>query len=496
MSTKVIPDSEPDEFEAWLWAERVAIAESWGFEPEPGPETGDIVDPAADAIDRPPAVARFIGAQLHREQLLGQWEQAATEVARWQAVQARILAESLDLCLADGDSRPGTTLSVRSFAAELACAVRMSDRTVEQHMNDAQVLRDRFGATFGALRDGILPRAHAQVIADEGIRLSDDTGRAEYERIVLDLAAQLTTGRLRAVAKAVAEQLMATTLDDRHADARTRRRVHLRDVDDGMTELWALLPTALARGIEDRLTRFAHAVRDAEREAISDDAHLRSGVESKSQPESADPTGPDASPQANRTLDQLRVDAFCDLLLTGHASTAAIDRDGGARVDAIRGVVQITVPVQTLTEGTCPAAYLADRCPIDSESARRIAAAASIWHHVITDPLSGDVVAVHRRFPSEAQRRHLRARDEHCRFPGCRIPVWRCDVDHTVDHQHGGATSVCNLAHLCRRHHTMKHNTAWRVEQHEAGVLVWTSPLGRIYADRPSPTLRFMPTRA
>jgi hypothetical protein len=75
------------------------------------------------------------------------------------------------------------------------------------------------------------------------------------------------------------------------------------------------------------------------------------------------------------------------------------------------------------------------------------------------------------------------------------MPVWRCDIDHTVDHHHGGATSNCNLAHLCRRHHTMKHNTAWRVEQRDRGVLVWTSPLGRVYIDRPAPTLRFIPAR-
>src|SRR4029079_9584670 len=79
---------------------------------------------------------------------------------------------------------------------------------------------------------------------------------------------QLTSGRLRAVAKAVAEQLVPTTVADRHADARALRRVQLRDVDDGMTELWALLPSPLARGIEDRLTRFAHTIREAERQAV------------------------------------------------------------------------------------------------------------------------------------------------------------------------------------------------------------------------------------
>ena len=55
-----------------------------------------------------------------------------------------VLADALDLALADGASRPDTTLSVRALAAELALAVGMSDRTIEAHMNDAQLMRDRF----------------------------------------------------------------------------------------------------------------------------------------------------------------------------------------------------------------------------------------------------------------------------------------------------------------------------------------------------------------
>src|SRR6476619_7266377 len=77
------------EFEELLWAERFATAESWGEEP------GAVDDLPAESIGATPAVRRFLDAQLHREALLAEWEQAATEVARWQAVQTRVLAESL-----------------------------------------------------------------------------------------------------------------------------------------------------------------------------------------------------------------------------------------------------------------------------------------------------------------------------------------------------------------------------------------------------------------
>lgn len=92
--------------------------------------------------------------------------------------------------------------------------------------------------------------------------------------------------------------------------------------------------------------------------------------------------------------------------------------------------------------------------------------------------------------------RHLRARDRRCRWPGCVVPAVRCEVDHTVDWALGGTTDVANLAHLCQRHHSQKQFTRWRVRQRTGGVLEWTSPSGRVYADEPlpySPAVRFLP---
>ncbi len=92
--------------------------------------------------------------------------------------------------------------------------------------------------------------------------------------------------------------------------------------------------------------------------------------------------------------------------------------------------------------------------------------------------------------------RHLRARDRHCRFPGCTTPATRCDIDHTHDHALGGPTTHTNLAHLCQRHHTQKHLTRWNVTQLPGGVLEWTSPTGRTYTDEPlpySPAIHFLP---
>ena len=191
-----------------------------------------------------------------------------------------------------------------------------------------------------------------------------------------------------------------------------------------------------------------------------------------------------------RSLDEIRFDVVADLLLTGHATT--VDSDASVPApEAIRAHVQLTIPVLTLLGRSDEPATLAGHGPIALETARRLAAAAPGWDRVLTHPVTGCVLAVDRYRPTAEQRRLLGARDEHCRFPGCRQPASRCDVDHTIAREHDGPTDVRNLAHLCRRHHTLKHHSAWRVRQLPGGVLEWTSPTGRMVPDVPARTLVF-----
>jgi hypothetical protein len=54
-------------------------------------------------------------------------------------------------------------------------------------------------------------------------------------------------------------------------------------------------------------------------------------------------------------------------------------------------------------------------------------------------------------------------RDRHCTFPGCRRLPIACDAHHIISWLEGGATSLANLALLCRAHHTMIHTTPWEI---------------------------------
>lgn len=81
--------------------------------------------------------------------------------------------------------------------------------------------------------------------------------------------------------------------------------------------------------------------------------------------------------------------------------------------------------------------------------------------------------------------------------PGCGIPATRCDIDHTIDWNLGGHTSLLNLAPLCEGHHTLKHHGGWTITHipGTGGALLWTSPTGRRYRVNPErPLVTFTPT--
>jgi hypothetical protein len=72
-----------------------------------------------------------------------------------------------------------------------------------------------------------------------------------------------------------------------------------------------------------------------------------------------------------------------------------------------------------------------------------------------------------------------------CVFPWCTRPSRRCDKDHRVPYDEGGASCDCNVAPLCRRHHRLKTHRGFSYTIIEPGTWLWRTPHGlQILRDR------------
>ena len=99
--------------------------------------------------------------------------------------------------------------------------------------------------------------------------------------------------------------------------------------------------------------------------------------------------------------------------------------------------------------------------------------------------------------PNEDLKKAIRARDKHCRAPGCRRPAVHCDIDHTnpfnLALKVGGRTIYTNLGCFCRFHHQVKQMPGWHVSQDDHANFTWTDPSGRCFITRPPPAAGIEP---
>lgn len=273
---------------------------------------------------------------------------------------------------------------------------------------------------------------------------------AEFEAALLPHAKSLTVAKFDRKARRERERLHPETIDSRQEKAVEDRAVDLQPGRDGMSWLTAYLPATQAQGIHNRVIDIAR------------------------KQQSADET---------RTLTQLVADAFAELLLDGRLDSG---RDAG-----VRPRVLVTVPALSLLDRGDEPAVLEGYGPIDAQTARELAADAPSFTRLLTHPETGAVLSVGRdRYAVPADlRTWLRVRDGTCRFPGCSRAARTCEIDHTEDWQFGNGTDHDNLAHLCPRHHRLKHQTGWSVRQLGNGALEWVAPSGRVYTTEPETPL-------
>lgn len=461
-----------------------------------------------------PTTASPRTARLDR--ILSELEQLEQEQRMRDAARMVLLSRAL-ACAVTDDGADGGELPYRSLRAELATALQRSEHVVEGELDAAERIISGYPTTHEALGAGEITADHARVISEAGgiigpvsvsaadvdpaAPLSEEdladpfpsaqvvaVRRARYEAAVLDFAREETAHRLRPIARRLAAQWSQASLTQLHREAARLRRVRVVEREDGMSDVIAHIPTLTAQAIRDRLDRIT-------RELMRGPALE---TETLSPPDlGGDETAGSASAGSQpRSRDAVRADALCELLLRGDPPGLGTAPPGAA----IHAHVQLIVPAggdPAASGGAAagstpsPPCELVGAGPIDPRTAADAASRTRVWDRVTVNPVNGNVLRVDRYRPSAKQRRVLRARDLHCRFPGCTVPVARCDLDHTIDAALGGPTSTDNLAALCRGHHTLKHHGGWSASQDDQGVLGWRSPTGRTHTDRPPSRVRF-----
>jgi hypothetical protein len=256
----------------------------------------------------------------------------------------------------------------------------------------------------------------------------------------------MVPARFRAKARIWRERHHPESIEQRHARSAADRRLEYSPDRDGMAWLSAYLPADQASGIWDRATTAARALQG--------------------------PTEP-------RTLTQLRADTAAAWLLGGTVDGAA------GTIPSPKAQVLITVPVFALMGLTEEPAMLDGYGPIPPSMARRlIADGAESFHRVLTDPRDGAPLEIGRTSyrVTKALRQWLRLRDGTCPFPGCSNQSLDNEADHVLAWAHGGTTGISNLGQPCRRHHRLRHTTAWTPTQPTKNEPPgWNSPAGRHY---------------
>ena len=347
-----------------------------------------------------------------------------------------------------------TDIVERSIRLELATTMRITEYAAGRMIVQAEALVRRYPAALDSLGGGRMTPKHAEILVDALDELTPDL-RDEVEQVAVQLAESLPVVTFRRSLRALIERAEAPTLEERWRTALQARRVVVAHTHDGMGLMLLHAPQVELHAILGRATAIAKTivVRDGE----------------------------------TRTLDQVRADILCDLLIDGVTDAVPAEARG------IRPTVVVTVPVLSLLDDD--AAAIADVLvvegvgPIPLSVARELSGGDGAWMRVLTHPETGMVLSVGRDQyrPPAALRKLTRWRADRCMAPGCGMPASRCEIDHNVAWERGGETSLENNAPFCKNHHIVKHHGGWTVGQIEGsgGAVEWISPTGRRYVVQP-----------
>jgi hypothetical protein len=411
---------------------------------------------------------------------------------------------------------------------EIAAALRLSPATAQAKMDTARILVNQLPATCAALASGEISVAHATVIARESAPLLrggiDREVIAQIEKSAIANAEFHTPAQVANKIRTAVSRALPTECEESFARAHELRKVSCYPERDGMATVIALLSAPDAQSV---LIAIERHLQRKDREALQSSSSRNSIATQNSTSSQTSATtqnsfvttqnssattqnslsrGTDLANSAEIPnpwrVDNRRADAFVEIInefltsdlldqtatdqtATDHADLTNRNLSKQKQIKNLNRrpvTINVTIDLPTLLNMAENPGQLSGYGPIPASLARELAADGN-WKRFITDPTSGELLDIGRKSyrPSQHLVDFLIARDRTCRFPGCRYPAHRSDIDHVTPWDDGGKTTPENLGSLCRRHHRLKTHGGWKVTSASDGSCEWISPNGKHY---------------
>jgi hypothetical protein len=418
---------------------------------------------------------------------------------------------------------------------EIAAALRLSPATAQAKMDTARILVNQLPATCAALASGEISVAHATVIARESAPLLrggiDREVIAQIEKSAIANAEFHTPAQVANKIRTAVSRALPTECEESFARAHELRKVSCYPERDGMATVIALLSAPDAQSV---LIAIERHLQRKDREALQSSSSRNSIATQNSTSSQTSATTQNSSVTTQNSsvttqnssvttqnsvsrgndlansaeianpwrVDNRRADAFVEIinefLTSDLLDQTATDQTATDNADLTNRnlskqkqiknlnkrpvTINVTIDLPTLLNMAENPGQLSGYGPIPASLARELAADGN-WKRFITDPTSGELLDIGRKSyrPSQHLVDFLIARDRTCRFPGCRYPAHRSDIDHVTPWDDGGKTTPENLGSLCRRHHRLKTHGGWKVTSASDGSCEWISPNGKHY---------------
>ena len=431
---------------------------------------------------------------------------AAERLAGWEALAnwatARLYRETAHYLHArQGHARGAgrAELASEAVAMEVAALARVSPRTGEIRIHQADTLVERLPRTLEALEDGRISFSHVRVVLEQTELCDPGTARAVDAELWSRPARERTPAQLRDLVRRIVTRLDPDLLRRRPEQARKNRELRYWSDDHGATGVLQLrLPADEARGVWaviDAVARGAGDPPDGEkrdlgqkradstRDLVLDGATARDsgGVGDcscacGSDEGPADSGGPATGDGATGGADDnMAGGEAAGGEATGdgdraHAASSTAGSSAGSPAgspasnppaepdswtsedgrDPVRGLragarspvrteVRVTIGWDVLAGFSDRPAELEGHGPIPAATARRLAGRPDAWwRRLLTDPVTGTAshLDARRYRPPGSMQEFVRARDLTCAAPGCRVPAARCDLDHVAPYEH------------------------------------------------------------